>query len=517
MKKNLFVITVILLCACAAGLFLYCTPYGVGLTNDSASYIGGARSLLSGQGYVRIAGDGLPRSITHFPPFYSLVLAGMAKLTGQDPLEAAKIVNLLCVVLNQLLFMLVLRELTASNLTAFAGGIAFLCAGPVLHGSVYGLSEALYLTLFLAVFLLSLRCAGQRRTGMWLVIGLPAGLIVLTRYAGFAVIAALFVYALCVLPNLRERLLSAALLLAGFCVPFGTWYFHNRGNGSSVANRVISVHLPAVDKIEEGVIHFIGFFLPEYGGWIERCLRLCTLLSAAALILLTAAVIISALKKLFHPSADAVNDTLFPPALHAAAYMAMLWANVSFIDGSTLFDDRILLPFYVCVMLLLYAAAALCLRKRKILRVIAVIFMICWPLVLFEDEYDLIREYHRDGQGFAGREWTESETAAAAKNLPAGHLLWCNRQTYLSLMNNQPAFILPPMFDAANSSERDSFEADRNWMKEEVLAGNGYVIVFNYWEMMEDEGDSEWLNLVLQDLPVLSAYSDGVIFGKTAD
>lgn len=517
MKKNLFVITVMLLCACTAGLFLYCTPYGVGLTNDSASYIGGARSLLSGQGYARIAGDGLPRPITHFPPFYSLVLAGTAKLSGRDPLEAAKLVNLICVILNQLLFMLALRELGASNLTAFAGGMAFLCAGPVLHASVYGLSEALYLTLFLAVFLLSLRCAKQRRTAMWLVIGFLSGLIVITRYAGFAVIAALFVYVLCVLPTRKERLLSAVLLLAGFFVPFGVWYCHNRGNGSSVVNRVIAVHLPAVDKIEEGVINFIGFFLPEYGGWIARCLHLCALLSAAALIILTAAVILSGLKKLFRPCADAVNDTLFPPALHAAAYMAMLWANVCFIDGSTLFDDRILLPFYVCVMLLLYAAAALCLKKGLVLRVLAVIFMLCWPLVLFEDEYDLIREYHRNGQGFAGREWSESETAAAAKKLPADHLLWCNRQTYLSLMNNQPAFILPPMFDAANSTERDSFEADRDWMKEEVLAGNGYVIVFNYWEMMEDEGDSEWLNLVLQDLPVLNTYSDGVIFGKTAD
>ncbi len=511
MKKNLFVIIVILLCACAAGLFLYCTPYGVGLTNDSASYIGGARSLLAGNGYVRIGGDHLPRAITHFPPFYSLVLAGMAKLTGRDPLEAAKIVNLICVILNQLLFMLALRELTGSNLTAAAGGIAFLCARPVLHGSIYGLSEALYLTLFLAVFILALRCARKRLTALWLVIGLLTGLIVLTRYAGFAVVGALFVYALCVLPNWKERLSSAALLLIGFFVPFGAWLSYN--SGKSAVNRVIAVHFPAADKITEGILNFVGFFLPEYGGLIERFLRIWTYVTAAALLALLIAVIVSGLRKLFRPSEDAVKDTLFPPALHAAAYMAMLVVNVCFIDGSTLFDDRILLPFYVCAMLLLYSASALCLKKGKVLRIIAAVFMVCWPLVLFEDTYDLIREYHSDGQGFAGSEWTESETAAAARELPADKLLWCNRQTYMSLMNNQPAFILPPMFDAANSSERDSFEADRDWMKEEVLAGNGYVIVFNYWEMMEDDGDRQWLNLVLQDLPVLREFDDGVIFG----
>ena len=165
----------ILLCAGAGALFLYCTPFGVGLTNDSSAYIGGARSLLAGRGYVRIGGDGLPRAITHFPPFYSIVLAGVSRVTGQDPLIAAKWVNLCCAVLNQALFMTVLLLLTGSGLTAVLGGITFLCAGPVLQGEIYGLSEGLYLTLFLSVFALSIRAAQSRRPGLWPLIGLLSG------------------------------------------------------------------------------------------------------------------------------------------------------------------------------------------------------------------------------------------------------------------------------------------------------------------------------------------------------
>ena len=69
------------------------------------------------------------------------------------------------------------------------------------------------------------------------------------------------------------------------------------------------------------------------------------------------------------------------------------------------------------------------------------------------------------------------------------------------------------MFDAASFTERDSFEADKAWMDSEVLSGNAYVIVFNYQEMMADEGDREWLDLVLEGLPVLNEYRDGMIFG----
>ena len=139
--------------------------------------------------------------------------------------------------------------------------------------------------------------------------------------------------------------------------------------------------------------------------------------------------------------------------------------------------------------------------------------MLVFAALLFEDELDLIREYHRNGQGFAGAEWRESETRLAALDLPKEKLLWSNRQTALYLLNDQPAYVLPAMFDAASFTEKESFEKEQEWMAGEVLSGNAYIVVFNYQEMMEDEGDRKWLELVLKDIPVLKEYKDGVIFG----
>ena len=201
MKKYLYWISLLIFCGAAAWLFFYTTPFGVGLTNDSAAYIGGARSLIAGQGYVRIGGDGLPRPITHFPPFYSIVLAIVSKIIRQDPLETAKWVNLCCSILNQALFMTALLVLTGSRLTAFLGGLTFLCAGPVLQANVYGLSEALYTTLFLILLILSVRTVRNGGTWQWLLIGLLAGALALTRYAGLAASAAAALYILCAQPS----------------------------------------------------------------------------------------------------------------------------------------------------------------------------------------------------------------------------------------------------------------------------------------------------------------------------
>ena len=167
---------------------------------------------------------------------------------------------------------------------------------------------------------------------------------------------------------------------------------------------------------------------------------------------------------------------------------------------------------HVCMMLLIGAICARLMTKRAA-GVISVLVLLGFAALLFEDECDLIKEYHRNGQGMAGEEWRESETRLAAKALPAGKLLFSNRQTALYLLNDQPSYILPPMFDAASFSERENFELDRAWMDDEVLSGNAFVVVFNYQDMMEDEEDREWLETVLEGLPLYAEYRDGAIFG----
>ena len=513
MKKSIYPILMLLLCGLAAALFLYTTPNGVGLTNDSSAYIGGARSMLAGYGYVRIGGDGLPRPITHFPPFYSAVLAAVSKLSGQDPLQAAKIVNLCCAVLNQALFMTALYVLTGSKLTSVIGGITFLCAGPVLQGHIYGLSEALYLTLFLLILVLSVKAAREQKRGYWPVAGLLSGALVLTRYAGFAAVGAAVVFILCVLPSWKERLRCLARYLVPPGLILGLWLLAEKRNGGSAVNRTVSLHLPSADKIEEGIRNFAGFFLPEFGGLVDKVLKFWGVAVCAALAALLAGVIFFGVRSLCRPSKHLAASALFPPALHGAAYMVLLVITVCFIDGSTLFDNRILLPFYVCAMLMINAFLSRFLNRGKLMAP-AILAMLAFAALLFEDEWDLIREFHRNGQGFAGDEWRESETRLAAQKLPSGKLLFSNRQTALSLLNDQPSYILPPMFDSASFSERESFEKDRGWMDDEVLGGNAYVIVFNYEEMMENEDDREWLDTVLEGLPVFAEFSDGVIFGK---
>src|SRR5687767_13052410 len=63
------------------------TRWGVGITPDSIAYIAGARSVLSGDGFAMPGAE--PAPITHFPPFYSFILAAIGVI-GPDPLTVAR-------------------------------------------------------------------------------------------------------------------------------------------------------------------------------------------------------------------------------------------------------------------------------------------------------------------------------------------------------------------------------------------------------------------------------------------
>lgn len=507
----LFVIAVFLLCLISVFLYCYATPYGIGLTNDSAAYLGGARSLLTGFGYARIGGDGLPRLITHFPPMYSLFIAAAAFLGKTDVFKSAWGINLFCYAANLVLFVLLLKQMTHHHLPALLAGICYLCCGPILQAHVYGLSEALFLAFFLStlLFLLSDK-KSEFRSAHWLFIGFWIGILTLIRYIGVATLLTALIVVICSIPAIKKKIWASISLLIGFFLPVSLWLIRNGIAGKNAVNRSFSWHWPAADKTEEGLRNLASFFLPEFGGIVEKFLPFWGIILSILLAGLLIWTFRSCIRIL---SAQKAAESAVLLSLQAVVYFFSVIFVVICIDGSTLFDNRIFLPFYVCFSTMVIDSASRLFTKKRSLKITGIIIILVFSALLIEDESDLWNTYHQDGQGFASQSWRESETRNGAIALPQTAELFSNRQTFLWLMNNQPTYILPPMFNAANQEERESFEAEKEWMREDILSHKAYAVIFNYQEMMNDPGDRAWLDLLLEDLPIYGEYSDGMIFG----
>ncbi|MBF8255330.1 MAG: Phospholipid carrier-dependent glycosyltransferase, partial [Anaerolineales bacterium] len=104
----------------ASWWILHLTSHGLGVGSDSTVYFAGAESLAEGRGFVWLAGDGLPRPINHYPPFYSAVLSIGLRLLP-TPEDVARILEVLLMGANVLLIAALIGLLTSSRAAAILG------------------------------------------------------------------------------------------------------------------------------------------------------------------------------------------------------------------------------------------------------------------------------------------------------------------------------------------------------------------------------------------------------------
>src|SRR3954452_16292113 len=72
---------VIALGASGAAIAFYATKNGVGITYDSTVYVDAARHIAAGYGFTVNSGTQDSGPVTHYPPLYSLLLAGLIKVS----------------------------------------------------------------------------------------------------------------------------------------------------------------------------------------------------------------------------------------------------------------------------------------------------------------------------------------------------------------------------------------------------------------------------------------------------
>ncbi len=170
--------------------------YGVGLTVDSVSYVGSARTLLEGEGFLS----------PDYPPFFPLALAFLG-VFGIDAIAAAGHVNAVAFGLTVFTAAMWLRSRVSSRFLVIWGGLACALSLRLADLSAHAMTEPLFiLFVVLALFALD-RFLGTRKASFLLLAAACTALACLTRYVGVTVAAS----ALLLLMSQRETTLSARM------------------------------------------------------------------------------------------------------------------------------------------------------------------------------------------------------------------------------------------------------------------------------------------------------------------
>jgi hypothetical protein len=509
--RDLLVIALILACS-LGGMWMLreSTPFGLGINTDSVYYVNGARNLLSGNGFYRDSGEEILKPITHFPPLFSILLAGVG-LTGLDPLRGGRLVTILLYGGNILLFACLAWQLTRSRWLALAGAALMTFSSVNLQVYSWLMSEPLYICLLLLAFL----CSGWYfKKGQYpavCLLGLLVGLMYLTRYIGLSMLLTGLVLVWLIGGNRRKKLVHSGLfLLASLPLMILVMTRNYRLTGST-GNRNFIIHWAPFHKISDGIQAFWSWFLPGYDRSSSAALE--WLLTGLFFGLLLAGLVVLIWKLLicFHRQAcSPFEGLLFALGLHCYIYLGLVFATMNFFDATTVFDDRMLLPVYDIILLLILAFAGWGWNSgSRLQRILAAVAVLVGLGLAVPGAVTSVGELHQDGRGFIDKLRRESPTMQYIREHDIS-LFYTNQPPTVYILTGKAGYMVPSPIDSLTLQPRPSYRQDLAMMKGKIRQQDGLLIFFyepGY------ETDSWYLDLTA-GLEGIENLTDAIIWGR---
>lgn len=501
-------VPLLLALACVTAVLWSSATHGLGVAPDSVVYLQAAESLLAGQGLTY---RGLP--LTHFPPAFPTLLAAAARLLGATPFAAARYVQALLLGISVLLLAWLAGEASGSRLpVVLPATLLFALSAWNLHPHLRVLSESLFLLFTLACFgllALYLRTAAWR----WLVVAaLAAGLSILTRYIGAALIPPLL-WAVWRYGSRQRRVSSTLVVLLCSGGPVAVWMARNLLLGQKATNRVLVYHPIAAERWREFARAVVEMALPE----LEFGTALTNLLAVGMIALMTLVIGLWKRKESRTPETAQPGARLSRLLLvFVVSYLAMLALSLSFFDASTNITGRmVIVPFVALTVVVLSSAHELVVGRSRALWWGVLLCLLPFALRNAEVSWRMARINRESGDDYTSVSWANSPLISAVETLAPGLTLYTNASDAIEFLTGRQAVFLPRSFDPTSLVVNPTYERELETVCGECQEGRAVVVYFYQIKGRWQYGTREEL-LALCPLDYLGQWSDGAILGRRA-
>ena len=468
------------------------TPFGVGIYVDSLYYVTSARNLVAGIGMGRVTGLGDFKPMTQAAPFYPLVLA-FYHLLGLPELTSARWISILSFGFTIVLAGLIVYQRTRSSFFSILIAILFLLSNPILRIFSWAMTEPLYIVLMLLSFLmlgLYLRNPPTR----WLILAaIFTSLALLTRYVGLSLVAA-FSIVLILNRKLawRSRLKDLGIFLTIVLLPTIVWMGRNWFTAETLTHRVLEWHPITSENF--------SFLIKAVNSWGLLPQRLVvgreTLAFAGIIISLTFVSLFWLIRSLPKPGKSSSLE--FALLLAAWLYVVFLITSLFIFDATTRLENRILLPLYVIILLLIVIGSALLWQRKTIFSRLCVVLICLWLAYFSFTRVDgAIMDLRSDSQGYASLQWQNSPTAGFIRQQNTT-VIFTNDVTAIYFLSGKDSVGIP------NSS---ATELDFSQMREYLGAPYSYLVIFGTLT-----GEFAPLDKLTQDLTLVDSFADGSVY-----
>ena len=197
----------------------------------------------------------------------------------------------------------------------------------------------------------------------------------------------------------------------------------------------------------------------------------------------------------------------------AVSYLLFLFASVSFLDAWTQFDNRILLPLF---LVLVIASTALVWSVREVARnrtvwpAFILVVLVSWGLNLPQAASE-VADVRVNGRAFASRAWKDSQALKWVRSVPRGTTIYSNGPDVIRFYTGRSAKYLPRLWSARTLKTNLDYDDQFRDVRQEVNEGRATVLYFyriNFRPFLPRQEDI--------NLPVTNEFDDGVVFGTKA-
>lgn len=490
-----------LLALLAALMAWLATRFGIGITPDSTVYIDAAHNLLDGRGLIALTGRGEFQPLTHYPPFYPAVLALLARvgsLLGGVPIEsAARALNSLLFGANVFLVGVTIKRYARHSFWLPVIGSLLTITAPDIAGiHTFALTEGLFVFLFLSGSASLLRFFETKRR-LWLIASAAMmAMAFLTRYVGVTMVfTGVLVLLIVNGRTFRQRLVDAFSFGLIACAPMALWILRNMQVSAGTSDREFVFHPIGLRQIASGLSTvstwlLLGKVRPD----VRVAFFVFELVAGSLLVIYllrrrrNSLVNQNQSDEVTMETAGRQNEREAPSPVvimfltFIVVYVAFLIFTTSFIDADTVLDDRAMMPVHVAAIVLGCCFAwklFLPLRDSRSMRIafaVVAIVLIGSYAIRWTTWFSQAR---RDGQGYAGRAWKESETIAHIKNIPAGVAIYSNGYDAIYYLTKRPASYLPERVIHGTGRENQNYTVEVESMRKTLSERNGLLVYFN--------------------------------------
>ena len=493
-------IAIAALCVLGVSLILYFTRSSPGMSGDSVWYVMGAENMLAGKGYSRTSGGGEIKSITHFPPFFSIVLAGLGSL-GFDLIEGSRWLNAIMFGVSAFLTWRLIHQYTGSKWVSLAGAVLFLGSSSLIKYHSWVMSEGLYILLQLTVFSLLIAYINSKKNILWVLAAVITGAGILTKYIGFSLLfsGALTIYFFSE-KDRKTKIINSLLYIFVAFLPVVVWFMRNSALRGNLTNRTLTYHpmrldLLAIYKYEIGN----WFLFHRLIAWGRRFLIAAFIGVFGPLYFLCAQIKEWRSKQPVHQ-----NKTRALPWLlifYTLAFLMILVINSTFLDAATTpsAPERYLAPLYVTSIILILITTYDLISRSRIRTVLAPTLAILLVAIGFLHVLNSINLYGEDGVdlGYQSLKAQIPSLVAGLRDISQDRLLYSDNPERVYVLAGRTAFFFPVEYSRYTQQSNTNYFEQIAQIRAGLQAG-GRLIIFG--DIEEDrEGVIDLLGVVILD------------------